>query len=99
MGDQTRFGRWEAGLIAAPNLITERDLDICLMKQTRRTIYKGGYFQFENLMYEGENLAGYAGENVVLRFNPRDITTVLVYRPEKDREVFLALCLCAGFRD
>mgnify|MGYP001800244474 FL=1 len=28
-GDQTRFQRWEAGLIAVPNLISERDLDIC----------------------------------------------------------------------
>lgn len=29
MGNQTRFGRWEAGLIATPSLISERDLDIC----------------------------------------------------------------------
>jgi putative transposase len=33
MGDQTRFQRWESGLIAAPDLLFERDLDICLMKQ------------------------------------------------------------------
>ncbi|HAX78810.1 MAG TPA: transposase, partial [Cyanobacteria bacterium UBA11372] len=31
MGDQTRFQRWEAGLIAVPSLIGERELDICLM--------------------------------------------------------------------
>ncbi len=90
MGDQSRFQRWEAGLIAAPNLIFERDLDICLMKQTRRSIYRGGYLQFENLTYRGKNLAGYAGESVALRYDPRDITTVLVYRTEGDREVFLA---------
>lgn len=30
MGDQTRFQRWEAGLIAAPDPISERELDICL---------------------------------------------------------------------
>jgi putative transposase len=60
------------------------------MKQTRRTIYRGGYVQFENLTYRGENLAGYAGENVVLRYDPRDITTVLVYRQESGAEVFLA---------
>jgi len=90
MGDQTRFQRWEGGLIVAPSLISERDLDICLMKQTRRTIYRGGYLQFENLMYRGDRLEGYAGESVVLRFNPRDITTILVYRNEGSKEVFLA---------
>lgn len=46
--------------------------------------------QFENLTYRGENLEGYGGESVVLRFDPRNITTVLVYALEKDREVFLA---------
>ncbi|HEY9691563.1 MAG TPA: Mu transposase C-terminal domain-containing protein [Oculatellaceae cyanobacterium] len=90
MGDQTRFQRWEAGLIAAPNLISERDLDICLMKQTRRTIYRGGYLQFENLTYRGDYLEGYSGESVVLRYDPKDITTILVYRKEGDKEVFLA---------
>ena len=90
LGDQTRFQRWEAGLIATPNLISERDLDICLMKQTRRRIYRNGYLQFENLTYWGENLAGYAGESVVLRYDPRDITTVLVYRQKGSKEEFLA---------
>lgn len=90
MGDQTRFERWEFGLRITPNLISERDLDICLMKQARRSIQRGGYLQFENLMYRGDCLAGYAGDSVVLRYDPRDITTVLVYRRESDREVFLA---------
>lgn len=90
MGDQTRFQRWEAGLIAAPSFLSERELDICLMKQARRSIYRGGYLQFENLTYRGENLEGYAGEIVVLRYNPRDITTVLVYRSLGEKEEFLA---------
>jgi hypothetical protein len=60
------------------------------MKQTRRSIYKGGYLQFENLTYRGENLAGYAGESVVLRFDPKDITTILVYRQTGSQEEFLA---------
>nr|WP_236117346.1 Mu transposase C-terminal domain-containing protein [Hassalia byssoidea] len=70
MGDQTRFGRWGSGLIASPDLLSERDLDICLMKQTRRQIQRGGYLQFENLMYRSELLARYAGESVVLRYDP-----------------------------
>lgn len=90
MGEQTRFQRWEAGLLTATDLMSDRELDICLMKQTNRSIYRDGYIRFENLMYRGEYLAGYAGERVVLRYDPRDITTIRVYRREHDREVFLA---------
>ncbi|OKH53978.1 transposase [Calothrix sp. HK-06] len=90
MGDQTRFQRWESGLIAMPDLLSERDLDICLMKQTRRQIQRGGYLQFENLIYRGELLAGYAGESVVLRYDPKDITKILVYRMSEGKEIFLA---------
>ena len=41
-------------------------------------------------MYKGENLAGYAGERVVLRYDPSDITTILIYQREQGKEVFLA---------
>ncbi|WP_375477013.1 Mu transposase C-terminal domain-containing protein [uncultured Nostoc sp.] len=87
---QTRFQRWEAGLPALPSLIDERQLDICLMKKTRRSIYKGGYVSFENITYKGEYLAGYAGEGVILRFDPRDISTVFVYRQDSGKEVLLS---------
>ena len=90
MGDQTRFQRWESGLIAVPGAISPRDLDVCLMKQARRQIQRGGYLQFENMMYRGEHLAGYGGESVVLRYDPRDITTIFVYCKEGSKEVFLA---------
>ena len=88
--DQTRFQRWEAGLPNQPALIKERELDICLMKKTRRTIYKGGYLSFENIMYRGDYLAGYVGESVLLRYDPRDITTIWVYRLENGKEVLLS---------
>lgn len=42
MGDQTRFQRWEAGLLNIPDVIGERHLDICLMKMSRRTVQRGG---------------------------------------------------------
>ncbi|MBD2495472.1 Mu transposase C-terminal domain-containing protein [Nostoc sp. FACHB-280] len=96
MGDQTRFERWEAGLPTVPEPMADRDLDICLMKQSRRTVQRGGYLQFQNLMYRGEYLAGYAGETVNLRFDPRDITTILVYRQEKNQEVFLTRAHAQG---
>ncbi len=86
MGNQTRTERWEAGLLSPPVEVPERQLDICLMKQTRRMIYRGGYLQFENLTYQNDALAAYAGDAVVLRYDPRDITTVLVYHQEIKRE-------------
>ena len=46
MGDQTRYQRWEAGLLTAPELMSERELDICLMKQTNRSIYREGYIRW-----------------------------------------------------
>ncbi|ELR99640.1 Mu transposase C-terminal domain-containing protein [Gloeocapsa sp. PCC 73106] len=89
MGDQTRYQRWEAGLRGQPEFISERELDICLMKVARRTVQRGGYLQFENVMYRGEYLEGYGGDTVILRYDPRDITTIWVYRQEKHQEVFL----------
>jgi putative transposase len=89
MGDQTRIGRWEAGRIAQLPLLGERELDVCLMRRDRRTVYRGGYIQFAGLVYRGEYLGGYAGEWIVVRYTPRDITTVLVYRTEGGKEVFL----------
>jgi putative transposase len=96
MGDQTRFQRWESGLIAMPKLLSERELDICLMKQARRQIQRGGYLDFANLPYRGENIGGYAGESVAVRFDPRDITTILIYRREGENEVFLACAHAQG---
>ncbi len=96
MGDQTRFQRWEAGLPKVPEVINERELDICLMKASRRRVQRGGYLQFENLMYRGEYLAGYAGETVSLRFDPNDITTILVYQQIGSREEFLCRATAQG---
>lgn len=96
MGNQTRYQRWEAGLQKEPDVMLERDLDICLMKMTRRTVQRGGHLQFENVMYLGEYLAGYAGEIVSFRYDPRDITTIWVYRQENDREVFLTRAHAQG---
>jgi putative transposase len=48
------------------------------------------------LMYRGEYLAGYAGETVSLRFDPTDITTVLVYRQENKKDVFLTRAYAQG---
>lgn len=109
MGDQTRIERWEAGLLKQPPILEERDLDLCLMKQTRRIIYRGGYLNFENLTYQSNELIAHAGETVVLRFDPKDITRILVYRREAEhdaqgalvsaKETLLASAIAEGFEN
>jgi putative transposase len=89
IGKESRIGRWEAGRIVQPPLMGERELDILLMRQDRRVVYQGGYIRFSNLVYRGEYLAGYAGQSVVLRYDPRDISSLLVYRQEGSKDVFL----------
>jgi putative transposase len=89
IGKQSRIGRWEEGRIVQPPLMSERELDILLMRKDRRRVYQGGYIKFSQLLYKGEYLAGYAGESVVLRYNPLDITTLLVYIQKGGQDVFL----------
>jgi hypothetical protein len=64
---QTRYQRWEVGLMHTPVLPNERELDICLMKQATRRMQRSGHISFESIVYKGENLAGYAGKQVALR--------------------------------
>ena len=94
--EQTRYQRWEAGLIKEPKIITERELDICLMKTARRTVQRAGHLNFANIVYRGEYLAGYAGDIVNVRYDPKDITTIWVYRREKGKEVFLTRAHALG---
>jgi putative transposase len=97
MGDQSRIGRWDAGRIAQLGLLSERELDLCLMRRERRMVYRSGYIQFANLIYQGEHLGGYAGESVVIRYDPRDITTVFVYQQQESKEVFLTRAHAQGW--
>ncbi|WP_427158561.1 Mu transposase C-terminal domain-containing protein [Aliinostoc sp. HNIBRCY26] len=87
---QSRIERWEKGLQRPPTLLNDRELDICLMKAAERVVYDNGYLNFSGLRYRGENLGAYAGDKVILRFDPRDITMVLVYGRKNNKEIFLA---------
>jgi putative transposase len=86
---QSRIDRWRSNQMAQGVPPEERELDLLLMRQNRRRVYQGGYLRFANLIYRGEYLAGYAGAEVVLRYDPRDITTVLVYQSQGASDVFL----------
>jgi putative transposase len=93
---QSRIERWQMGLRMAPTLLKERELDICLMKATERVVYDNGYLNFAGLRYKGENLGGFAGQRILLRFDPRDITMVLVYSRQDNLEKFLARAYAVG---
>jgi putative transposase len=97
MGDQSRIGRWDAERRAPLPLLGERELDICLLRRDRRTVYRNGYLQFANLTYQGEHLSAYAGETVILRYHPRDITTIWVYHLQGSNEVFLTRAHAMGW--
>ena len=59
-------------------------------------VYRGGYIQFANLNYRGEHLEGYTGNWVILRYNPRDITSILIYREEGGKDIFLSRAHATG---
>jgi putative transposase len=84
--EQKRFERWELMLIEEPKVLDERTLDICLMKTTRRKVEKYGCVRFEGLVYQGECLASYAGQQISLRYDQRNIVTLLAYSYPKDDE-------------
>ena len=97
MSNQTRIGRWEAGRMAQLSLLGDRELDICLMRRDRRSVYRSGYIQFANLIYLGEHLAAYAGESVIVRYNPCDITTIYIYQLQDSKEVFVTRAHAQGW--
>jgi putative transposase len=97
MGDQSRIGRWEAGRIAQLRLMGDRELDNCLMRRDRRVVYRSGYLQFASLTYQGEHLAAYAGESVIVRYDPRDITTIYIYCLDDSKEAFLTRAHAQGW--
>jgi putative transposase len=96
MGNQSRIGGWEAGRMAQLPLLGERELDICLLRREQRSVYRNGYIQFASLTYQGEHLAAYAGERVILRYDPRDITTIWIYQQQESKEVFLTRAHAQG---
>ena len=88
-GKESRMKRWQSNLMAQAPALEDRELDLLLMRQGHRRIYRGGYIRFANLLYKGEYLEGFVGQQVVLRYNPRDITSLYVYRAEGERDIFL----------
>ncbi|MHC5759434.1 transposase [Nostoc sp.] len=78
--NQKRIVRWKSSfLLEEPELIDERELDICLMKIAIRNVEKHGSVNFLGWVYQGDCLLNYEGKQVSLRYDKRNITTVLAY--------------------
>mgnify|MGYP000064793089 CR=1 FL=1 len=81
--------RWRNGQMSLRQPRDARELDGLLLRQQDRRVYQGGYIRFVNLVYRGEYLSGYAGAEIVIRYDPRDITTLWVYQPHGRHDQFL----------
>jgi putative transposase len=78
--NQKRISRWKSSfLLEEPELLDERELDICLMKVAYRNVEKYGSVNFLGWIYQGDCLLNYEGKQVSLRYDKRNITTILAY--------------------
>ncbi len=79
VANQKRAERWNANLLAHPEVLNERDLDICLMKVAHGKVEKRGCLRFKGLIYQGDCLVDYEGDEVSFRYDKRNIITLLAY--------------------
>jgi putative transposase len=95
----TRSQKWRLGLVNGLPEVPERALDICLPKSNRRLVYSKGRVCFTGWIYRDEVLTAHVGEHVFLRYNPRNITSILAYQKAGSEEVFLARPLIQNFHE
>ncbi|MDQ2686312.1 MAG: transposase family protein [Armatimonadota bacterium] len=82
--------RWEAGgfLPRMPDTLERLDLLLLTVAHSRRVRPDG--LRFQGLRYTDPTLAAYVGEDVTLRYAPRDLAEVRVFH----RERFLCRAVC-----
>ena len=82
--------RWEAGgfLPHMPESLERLDLLLLTVARTRRVQRDG--IRFMGLRYIDPTLAAYVGEEIVLRYDPRDVAEVRVFHQER----FLCRAVC-----
>lgn len=84
VANQKRAVRWQLELLVDPEVLNERELDICLMKVAHRKVEKYGCVRFEGLIYRADCLVDYQGEPISLRYDQRNILVLLAYTRPKD---------------
>ncbi len=71
--------RWESNTFIPRLPDSKEELDILLLTVTRpRKVHRDG-IRFQGFRYFDVNLSGYIGEEVTIRFDPRDLAEILVY--------------------
>ena len=82
--------RWEAGgfLPRHPDTLEQLDLLLLTIPRTRRIHQDGVHFQ--GFRYIDLTLAAYVGEQVIIRYDPRDLAEIRVYHQER----FLCRAIC-----
>jgi putative transposase len=87
---QAPQARWDAGgfLPQMPDSLEQLDLLLLTVPKTRRVRPDGIHFQ--GLRYIDPTLAAFVGEEVLLRYDPRDMAEVRVYH--QDRYLCRAIC-------
>ena len=82
--------RWNNGgfLPQLPESIEKLDLLLLTIRETRR-IQRDG-IKFQSLRYTAPLLANYIGEDISIRYDPRDMTEIRVYHQNK----FLCRAIC-----
>lgn len=82
--------RWEAGgfLPQMPESLEQLDLLLLTVAKSRRVTRDG--IHFLGMRYTDTTLAAYVGEDVVLRYDPRDVAEVRVFH--QDRFLCRAVC-------
>jgi putative transposase len=87
---QAPQARWEAGgfLPQMPDSLERLDLLLLTVARTRRVQQDG--IRFMSMRYIDPTLAAYVGEEVVLRYDPRDVAEVRVFHQGR----FLCRAIC-----
>jgi putative transposase len=87
---QAPQARWEAGgfLPQMPDSLERLDLLLLTVARTRRVQQDG--IRFQGMRYIDPTLAAYVGEEVVLRYDPRDVAEIRVFH--RDRFLCRAVC-------
>ena len=87
---QSPQARWEAGgfLPHMPDSLERLDLLLLTVARTRRVQRDG--IRFMGMRYIDPTLAAYVGEEIVLRYDPRDVAEVRVFH--QDRFLCRAVC-------
>ena len=76
----TRFDKWFKGMgNKLPEPMSERELDVCLMKEEQRVVQAHGSVYFENLTYRCEELRSLQNQYVTLRYDPDHALTLYIY--------------------